>query len=140
MMTKDDVKVDDIVYSIEPWSGRIAKSQVTELFAEGVRFKNLSFVDKNGKYIDRNFGLAGAAWDNLYPTAEEAYKGQLAKDEAAFLAYCEQIETVEDLVRFALENDITGGEYSDYNARKAYISRAKELGFDVEMEKERSER
>jgi len=137
MMTKDDVKIGDIVYSIEPWSGRIAKSQVTEIFAEGVRFKNLSFVDKDGKYIDRNFGLAGAAWDNLYPTAEEAYEGQKIKDEAAFREFCEQIETVEDLVRFALENELLPEANTQYNARRAYITRAKELGFDVEKEHER---
>ena len=137
MMTKYNVKIGDIVYSVEPWSERIQKACVSEICEYGVLFHCLAFVDKDGNDIANNRGVfAGATWDNLYLTAEEAHERQKSKNEAAFLAFCEKIQTVDDLVRFALEEDITGSEYSDCNARKAYISRAKDFGFDVELEME----
>lgn len=131
---KNNTKVGDIVYSVESWTERVVKARVTEIMNDCVRFQALCFVDRNGNFSDTFLGSAGAAWDNLYATALDAYTDRDTKNAAQVQAYCDEIETIADLVRFPLDHCLTGDEYTDYNALKAYKQRMRDFGFSEEKE------
>ncbi len=129
---KTTVKVGHIVYSEMSWSHNIIRAKVTEIRPEGVMFDLQCTVNENGQSIDREYGSAGATWDNLYPTAKAAYEGRKAKNDAQVAKFCKEIATIEDLVKFPLTHCINGEEYTDWQAVKAYKIRAKELlGVDL---------
>ena len=125
---KTNTNVGDIVYFVEYWTDHVTKARVTEVSDGGVYFNCISVVDKDGQDIQRSIGSAGALWDGLFQTAKDAYDTRDKKHDAQIKAYCEEIQTIEDLVRFPLEHCLIGDEYTDWDAYYAYKQRAQELG------------
>lgn len=135
MQNNHNIHVGDIVYSEMPWSFNIIKVRVTAILPQGVQFDCLCSVNEAGEEIFKEYGSAGAKWDNVYLTAADAYKSIREKAKEQTQIYCDEIKTVEDLAKFPLEHCINGGEYADYDAIKAYKLRTKELlGFDLDAE------
>lgn len=74
------------------------------------------------------------AWaDECFRTEDEIKEYIKAKHEKAVEAYRKEIKTVEDFVKFPLSH-ILYGEDANFDAREAYVTRAKELfGFDIPL-------
>lgn len=74
------------------------------------------------------------AWaDECFSTEEEIKKYIQEKHDKAVEAYRREIKTVEDFVKFPLSHTLYGEE-PNYEAREAYVTRAKELfGFDIPL-------
>lgn len=137
MIEKNNIKIGDIVYSVNSWTNNVVKAKVTEIREDGVLFEHLCFVNNNGNRIDKAYGSSGAYWDNIFVTAKEAYTYRNENNNRYVSQYLESIKTVADLVKFPFTHCINGGEYTDWNAVKAYKIRAKELlGINLEKEKE----
>lgn len=80
------------------------------------------------------YGTAGRFIKDCYSTEEEC-KAAIEQTSKENFEYCyNSIKDVNDLINFALNNNISQSEYTDYNARNAYIKRAKELGFNISKE------
>lgn len=74
-----------------------------------------------------NQGSFGATEDCIFDTRENAIAAHKTAFKLKVKAYCKQIKTLDDLVRFPIHNCINGDEYTDYPALEAYKIRAKEL-------------
>lgn len=77
-------------------------------------------------------GSMGACIKDCYPTKESLLNSIKAESDSKLKKYCESIQTVEDLVRFCYNHNMTAEEYTDWEAQKAAQIRAKELlGIDL---------
>ena len=79
-----------------------------------------------------NGGTFGAAQDCVFLSKELALEAEKKRYNTLVKQYCSEINNLEDLIRFPLEHCFSG-EYTDYEARKAYRIRAKELT-NIEMD------
>lgn len=132
MVDVKNIKVGDIVYSIESWTEHIISCCVTNIKPGGIEYKKLASVDRDGK-IYSSFGHAGAAWDNVFLSAKDAYTARENKRVLNTQRHLDSIKTVEDLISFPLYHCLNGEEYTDYDAVTAYKGKAKEL-LDIEIE------
>ena len=105
----------------ETW-GKVIEYRTTE---KGVRY--IAVQAENGASI-------GCLPEDAYATADELRKANEVKFEADVKNYMDSIKTLEDLIRFPMNNLVCGAEeYQNYEAREAYRRRAKELtGVDLE--------
>lgn len=77
-------------------------------------------------------GTMGAKITDCYESLEELKDANRRETEAKVSAYCSQIQSVEDLVKFMYEKPLNGDEYIDYEAKAAVEIRASELlGLDL---------
>ena len=72
-------------------------------------------------------GTFGATIECIFRTRKEAIEAYQKEQQKIKEAYKKEIASLEDLLKFPLDNCIEGCEYTDYAARQAYIERAEEL-------------
>lgn len=125
-----NVNIGEIVYFQETWSGNIIKGTISQICEDGCRINCISHVDRDGKQIAKSYGEGGARFKDMFSTAKLAYEIVEKKENELIQKYCEEIKTLEDLINFPLSHCISGEEYTNWEARKAYELRAKELYFD----------
>lgn len=78
-------------------------------------------------------GTTGAKIKDCYPTKTELLDALRKEFDDKVKAYCESIKTIEDLVRFCYDHNMSAEEYTDWEAAKAAKIRAKEmLGIELE--------
>lgn len=132
MMNKSDIKIGQTVYIQEHWTKGIFEGTVTEILDEGVRVDAGYFVDSNGKPTHIFGGDTGGMFEDVYPTAKDAYDGINAKYDAQVKAYCEEITDANSLAAFPLKHPFGAEEYTNCAAIEAYKIRCKELlGLDL---------
>lgn len=132
-MKIEDIKIGDIVYKEEHWSGEIFSAQVVNFLpGDIVALKGLDFVDRKGNRTSSFGGSMGSSAEYLYRTAAAAYDAKLARYNKQIEDYKNEIQTLEDLLKFPLVHPFGAEEYRDDAAIKAYCVRCKELqGIEV---------
>lgn len=103
----------------------------------GVIF-NIAEAESDGRVFaqiyekGREGAQTGAELSKCWPDEETCIRKEEERAEAQVAEYKDSIKSVHDLVKFLFANDVSGGEYCDYEARKAAQERAAELGVPVE--------
>ena len=132
MMNKSDIKIGQTVYIQEHWTKGIFEGTVTEIRDKVVRVDAGDFVDSNGEPTHIFGGNTGGMFEDVYPTAKDAYDGINAKYDTKVKAYCEEITDVSSLAAFPLKHPFGAEEYTNCAAIEAYKIRCKELlGLDL---------
>lgn len=71
--------------------------------------------------------------DMIFPTYNQLISEINKRDEEQIKEYYDSIKTLQDLIKFSLDNCIScAEEYTDWRAREAYIRRARDFGFELE--------
>ena len=121
-------KVGDKAYFEESWTERIIGGKVIEVGMTKATEKNPSqqFVKIR---IEDSRETRNQLSEKCYPSHEAALAAQKAENERICDEYREQIQTVEDLVKFMYDENVCNGavEYTDWNARQIAREKAKEL-------------
>lgn len=95
------------------------------------RIRDYYYCDKDGNRLDKMFGTRNYEKRNLFYTAEEAYYSHVDEYDKWYRNYLNEINTVQDLIKFAL-NHVICGEDAYYPATEAYCAKARELlGMDI---------
>lgn len=76
-------------------------------------------------------GTQGCSFDKAFSTRKEALRVMETEHKKQVEDYCNQINTVEDLISFMLNHTVCGDEEIDYRAREASIACAKKFGFNI---------
>lgn len=92
-------------------------------------FKSVErIIDDESEY---EYGEFKAFEDMIFPSYEQLVSYLDAQRKQQIETYCNSIKTLNDLLKFPLENCISNGEeYVDWIAREAYIKRAKDFGLE----------
>ena len=132
-----NANIGDIVYGIEQWTDRIFKGKVTKVY-QTKDFNEQMINVADFDYIGYAFcdepcrGSNTYALAHLYTSADEAYDAVNQERNNAINSYKAEITDITSLVRFALNHCIAeGNEYTNAEARQAYIERAGELNIYV---------
>lgn len=122
-------KKGDKCWYIEGWSNIPVRAKISE-----IKTHEAGFLYAVLKGIDGNYGTTGRPFDNLFLTRDDAIEAIQEYEETRTEKLENEIQTIEDLVRFAYNNHVSCcEEYTDWEARKAYANRAKALlGIDLE--------
>lgn len=119
-----DAKLGDTIFFREHWSGMCRKAIIVEIC-----------VDDNGEKYWKVNGDFGTTWQypkNCYFSYQACINAMNAKDNEMVQKYKEEINSIDDMLIFALNHTIScAEEYTDWNARKAFIERGKELGYNL---------
>lgn len=117
-----EYRVGDDIWFVEKWSGTIVHGKIS------------SIIDNNmpsARYEVEGVTLTGTFtlfWWQLFHTEEGCIDYEQAKSQSLISKYKNEINSVEDLVRFMFNNPVSNcEEYIDYDARCAVIQRAKEM-------------
>ena len=111
----------------ENWSGNIIKSTLLKPCENGYRIEYQSIVDRDGNDVDCFFGESAREFGKMWFSAKEAYEAIDAKRKRNIEKYTNEIQTIEDLIRFPLKYCINGEEYTNHAALEAYKQRAEEI-------------
>lgn len=124
-MNKVDIKVGMEVW-YEDTYGTVRSGKVTKFYDE-----HPDYVEVKG--TRDNYGTQGVKICECYRTKKQLLAGMAAKSDRRFHKFCDQMKTVEDLVRFMYDTTVScAEEYTDWDARRAAAARAKELlGIDL---------
>lgn len=120
-MNKDKVRIDQIVYYQEHWSGHIERAKIIEIVDDIV------VKLKGTTYGTRDYHI-----DKLYTSVDELKKAIEEKFANDVQALKDSIKTIEDLLIFPLLHCLCGEEYTEYEAIHAYKAKAKEL-FNIDL-------
>ena len=104
--------------------------------AEKCKVENLNSEDNiyYVKSID-NFGSFCTKEDKMFETKDKALEAYGRKCAELIKAYKEDIKDLRTLLEFPLRHCFNGEEYTEYEAKEAYILRVKELtGIDLAKE------
>ena len=129
-----DFKVNDSAYFEEPWTGNIIGGKILEIKMTDATPKHPSepylVIKIEGKRYDKRNFLAS----KCYPTREAAKAAQAAASEKLRDKYRSQIKTVEGLVRFMYDENVSCcDEYTNWDARAVAKEKAKEF-FGIELD------
>ncbi len=128
-------KIGDKAYTYENWTGLVYEVEIEDIKENIYEIHFLSVVNRNGIEIEKGIGNSQRTEENLWENAEEVYKYLDDKSAKNVEKLLEQIETVEDLIKFPLWHCLNGEEYTDYDAIKAYKIKAKEL-LNIDLDEE----
>ena len=134
-MINKDIPIGTKVYLEEYWTGRIVKAKIVDFeIYKGKDYAKLEgLFDCDDDEDTDTIGSFGGALENLYLTKEEAINSLNDKNNKEVEEYKETIKSIEDLVVFCLDNCVANAEeYTNWNARRAAIEKAKEYGIDIE--------
>lgn len=138
------MKPGDIIYYYEHWSDNIIKAEIekTGLYARDfsddaqlnvVAVKMLCAVDYTGEELCKVPGSCCKKVSDLYESPQSAYDAYQIEQHTIIKEYCNEINSLEELLRFPLEHCLYGEEYTDNAACRAYKIKAKELaGIDLD--------
>ncbi len=104
--------------------------------AEKCKVENLNSEDNvyDVKSID-NFGSFSTKEDKMFETKDRAFEAYEKKCAELIKSYKEGIKDLRDLLMFPLRHCFNGEEYTEFEARQAYILRVTELtGIDLAQE------
>lgn len=127
MINQTKAVIGQTVFFEELWSNNIIKGTISEIHDDGARVKCECIVDENGNATYSFPGTCGGRWENLYPTANDAYAERKKKLQDKIAQYEKEITDVESLVKFALNHPLCAEEYTDYAAIEAYKRRSEDL-------------
>lgn len=131
-----NVNVGDIVYAIENWNGLIFSAKVTKVYQINNKERIVDVADLNClNYVADNSRCIGSttyAFEQLFASAEDADEFRKNESDNLIENYKKEITDIASLIQFALNHCVAcAEEYTDWEARTAYCTRAKELGFPV---------
>lgn len=134
------LKIGDIAYFQEFWSGAIEKCKIKEISEQDgnvlAEVKSIASVDRNGEKICDTYGTSTRLLDHLFATHQEAFADADRNFANIKSKYLNEIKDLEDLLRFPMEHCFNGEEYTEYEAIAAYKQRVKELvGIDLDKER-----
>lgn len=122
-----DFKVGDYVWGIQRgWCEGIINGEIK-------RFETITHdKGKSAKlvYIRSNYAMLSGyvKEDDIYKSKSDAEKAYKEEIQNRIKEYKSRINTVEDLVKFMFNKNVTCvEEYRDYEARQAAVEKAKEL-------------
>lgn len=124
---KKDFKIGDTVYVYENWSGKIVKAVVSKKSKNGVYINYQYFVDNNGKELNRFIGSSYRKFNEIWDSVAEALNIKKERNNKIIQEYLKEIKNIEDLVKFPINHCFCGEEYTEEEAKAAYIIRVKEL-------------
>ena len=124
-MNTYEFRTGNTVYVHENWSGCIIKSTLLTPCENGYRIEYQSVVDRDGNDVNTFSGESAREFGKMWFSAKEAYEAIDAKRKCNVEKYANEIQTIEDLIRFPLKYCINGEEYTNSAAREAYKQRAK---------------
>ena len=127
MSEKTKAFIGQTVFFEEHWSNNIIKGTISEIHDDGARVECECIVDKAGHDRGSFPGTCGGRWENLYPTAADAYAGREKKLQDKTAQYEREITDVESLIKFALNHPLCAEEYTDHAAIEAYKRRSRDL-------------
>lgn len=126
-MVNNDVHKGQALFFKDSWSNQVIKGIVTctdNERAAGIHC--ICFVDDDGHRVTPTYGDTNVIYADLFETAKTAY-AEIEKLSGMRIADMKQkMHTVEDIVRFPMENCICG-EDADSDAVTAYRERCREL-------------
>lgn len=115
-----NLKVGDIVWYKERWSGNCLRAKVVRLI-----------YDKEKLYAQLHWDIYGTniiPCEHLYMNMDEAIKGSKEETAKRISDYKNEISDINSLVTFMYRHYVTESEDSpDYEARQAVKEKAKEL-------------
>lgn len=122
-----NVKVDDTVYYVDTHENKVKSSSVLAVKEEIMNIEGPAAKLMDGVYTFYK------PFNCLFSSEEEAENDRAKSHAAQVKAYCDQIHTTEDLLRFAVDHSISmADEFYDQAARDAYIRCADEIcGVDL---------
>lgn len=133
MMNLKDIKIGMKIWQIGHWSNlpesgtvkAIKYTEVSKIHPEPIPYVEVDW-DKCG-------GTSGAKLDEIYPSYEELQLGEKARENEAVAKIKAEVHDVKDLVKFMYHATLNGGEYVNYDERRAARELAKEL-LDLDLE------
>lgn len=87
--------------------------------------KGHGYVIVNG--TRKTYGTQGVKLENCYPTREALLQALQVDFDNKVKTFCDSIQTINDLVKFCYDHNMSAEEYTEWEARKAAQIRAKEL-------------
>lgn len=132
MMNLKDIKIGMKIWQIGHWSDlpesgtvkAIKYTEVSKIHPEPVPYVEVDWD---------NCGTSGAKLDEIYPSYEELQIGEKAREDEAVAKIKSEVHDVKDLVKFMYHATLNGGEYVNYDERRAARELAKEL-LDLDLE------
>lgn len=113
----NNIKINDKVWFKTPWSDMPAKGIVSQIFD--------SF---EMAHIESDNGTFPIMFCNMYPTQDALLQAMHDESEKNIAAYKSEVHSVEDLIRFMFNNNVSlCEEYTNYDARQAVKELALEL-------------
>lgn len=133
MMKLEDIKIGMKIWQIGHWSNlpesgtvkAIKYTEVSKMHPEPVPYVEVDW--------DECGGTSGAKLDEIYPSYEELQLGEKAREDKAVAKIKSEVHDVKDLVKFMYHATLNGGEYVNYDERRAARELAKEL-LDLDLE------
>lgn len=132
MMKLEDIKIGMKIWMIGHWSDlptsgtvkAIKYTEISKMHPEPVPYVEVDWD---------NCGTSGAKLDEIYPSYEELQIGEKAREDEAVAKIKAEVHDVKDLVTFMYHATLNGGEYVNYDERRAARELAKEL-LDLDLE------
>lgn len=132
MMKLEDIKIGMKIWKIGHWSSlpesgtvkAIKYTEISKMHPEPVPYVEVDWD---------NCGTSGAKLDEIYPSYEELQIGEKAREDEAVAKIKSEVHDVKDLVKFMYHATLNGGEYVNYDERRAARELAKEL-LDLDLE------
>ena len=126
MMKLEDIKIGMKIWQIGHWSSlpesgtvkAIKYTEVSKIHPEPVPYVEVKWDNR---------GISGAILDEIYPSYEELQIGEKAREDKAVAKIKSEVHDVKDLVKFMYHATLNGGEYVNYDERRAARELAKEL-------------
>lgn len=133
MMNLKDIKIGMKIWQIGHWSNlpesgtvkAIKYTEVSKMHPEPIPYVKVDW--------DECGGTSGAKLDEIYPSYEELQIGEKAREDKAVAKIKSEVHDVKDLVTFMYHATLNGGEYVNYDERRAARELAKEL-LDLDLE------
>lgn len=132
MMKLEDIKIGMKIWKIGHWSSLPESGTV-----KAIKYTEISKIHPEPvPYVEvdwDNCGTSGAKLDEIYPSYEELQIGEKAREDKAVAKIKSEVHDVKDLVKFMYHATLNGGEYVNYDERRAARELAKEL-LDLDLE------
>lgn len=133
MMKLEDIKIGMKIWRIGHWSSlpesgtvkAIKYTEISKIHPEPVPYVEVDW--------DECGGTSGAKLADIYPSYEELQIGEKAREDKAVAKIKSEVHDVKDLVKFMYHATLNGGEYVNYDERRAARELAKEL-LDLDLE------
>lgn len=126
--------IGEKAYFIENWTDNIIGGEITETGMTKPTDKHPSQPYLRIRIEGSHYDIRNQLTSKCYPTTEAAKQAQKDKSDNLKNEYRNQIQTVDDLIRFMYNNNVHQcEEYTNWEARAVVREKAKELcGIELE--------
>ena len=125
-MELKDIKIGMKIWQIGHWSSLPESGTV-----KAIKYTEVSKIHPEPvPYVEVKWdtcGTSDAILDEIYPSYEELQIGEKAREDKAVAKIKSEVHDVKDLVKFMYHATLNGGEYVNYDERRAARELAKEL-------------